>query len=283
MARDFAVWNGHPFVKMSGSGNDFVVFDTIASPLPEEISHEIIVRICNRRNGIGADGVVVLGSGASVSATVSYYNADGSLGELCGNATLCSTALCVSLGYAQANNVRLMTDAGLVAGTVGGDPEIRLQPIEQVVEQWNPTTTSAGELRSGFARIGVPHVVTLVEDVAAVDIDARGRELRYDPSLGRPGANANFVSRSAIGAWRLRTFERGVEAETLACGTGAVATAAILRAWRLAPPDEPVVLETRSGRMLRVRLTMAAGGATVPMLRGEGRVVFSGAIGSLGD
>jgi diaminopimelate epimerase len=283
MTSRWSAWNGQPFVKMSGSGNDFVVFDTISTPIPSEISHELIAAICNRRNGIGADGVVVLGSGASVSASVSYFNADGSRGELCGNATLCSTALCVSLGYANASSVKLLTDSGLVEGTVDEEPSIRLQPVSELASEWAPGDRRPDERRIGFARVGVPHLVVLVDDVSTVDVDRRGRALRHDPTLGPAGANANFVSEGQAGLWRMRTFERGVEAETLACGTGAVATAAMLARWGLADPGRPAQLETRSGRSLTVSVEGDSAGRRVPRLRGEGRIVFSGRIGELLD
>jgi diaminopimelate epimerase len=283
MITPWSAWDGHPFYKMSGSGNDFVVFDSIEAPLPEEISHEMIVAICNRRNGIGADGVVVIGNGASVSATVSYFNADGSRGELCGNATLCSTALCVSLGYAPSTSVTLQTDDGIVEGTVDGEPSIRLRPVRDVASDWRPAELQPAERRTGFARVGVPHVVILVDEVSDVDVGRRGAVVRRDPSLGAGGANANFVAEGRDGRWRMRTFERGVEAETLACGTGAVATAALLADWGLADPNQPVLLETRSGRALTVSFAVDSTGRLAPTLRGEGRMVFSGRIGELAN
>jgi diaminopimelate epimerase len=241
----------------------------------------VIRRICNRRNGIGADGLIVLSAGATVAATVSYYNADGSLGELCGNATLCSTSWCVSHGYAAAASVQLATDSGLVSARHDGDPSILLPRVTEVSADWAPSTVEPGERRLGFARVGVPHVVALVDQVDAVAVERRGAALRRDVGLGAGGANANFVSRDADGRWRLRTFERGVEAETLACGTGAVATAILLTSWGLVEVGSPVGLITRSGRTLLVELAGSAGDGWVPRLSGEGRVVFEGQIRSL--
>jgi diaminopimelate epimerase len=131
----------------------------------------------------------------------------------------------------------------------------------------------------GFAIAGVPHVVVLCEDVSTVDVVGRGRPLRHDPSF-RQGANVNFVSRDA-GRWRMRTYERGVEGETLACGTGAVATAALLAAWGDAA-DGPVELRTRSGRVLRVRLRRE-GDRLYPSLGGEARIVFRGVLAEVDE
>ncbi len=285
MSASMAQWTGHPFAKMTGSGNDFVLFDAIAHPLPGNISHEIVRSICNRRNGIGADGVVVLSSGAGVAARVSYYNADGSLGELCGNATLCSAAWCVSHQYAAPSGFTLLTDAGEVSARHDAMPSARLAPVAELDPTWTPTRLHAAERRLGFARVGVPHVVVLVDDVSTVDVAARGRELRHDAGLGDAGANANFVSvdGSADHGFRMRTFERGVEAETLACGTGAAAVAAMLVTWGVAA-GPAVRLTTRSGRPLVVELSRnSPDGPWSPLLTGEGRVVFEGRIGILGD
>ncbi|MCU0624405.1 MAG: hypothetical protein MUF53_11185 [Gemmatimonadaceae bacterium] len=228
----------------------------------------------------------MLSSGAEVAARVSYYNADGSVGELCGNATLCSASWCVSHGYAPSAGFLLETDAGRVAARHMAQPSVRLAPVADLRADWAPSREDPAEARLGFARVGVPHVVVLVDDVDGIDVGGRGAELRRDPRLGSAGANANFVSPAAGEAgvrFRMRTFERGVEAETLACGTGAAATAALLSAWGMT--SGPVVqLETRSGRWLEVELDGTSGpSGIVPVLTGEGRVVFEGRIGDLGD
>jgi diaminopimelate epimerase len=133
---------------------------------------------------------------------------------------------------------------------------------------------------------GIPHLVVLCDDAEAVPLRERGPVLRHHPSLGAAGANVNWVSRQLDGRWRYRTFERGVEGETLACGTGAVATAVLLSAWGLAAGPVVTIL-TSSGRELQVRLPTAGGenaeeqGRGQPSLRGEGRVVFRGVIAAL--
>jgi diaminopimelate epimerase len=123
----------------------------------------------------------------------------------------------------------------------------------------------------------VPHLVVLVRNVGTVDVERRGRTLRSHPSLHR-GANVNFVSRGPDGRWGVRTYERGVEAETLACGTGSVASGIMLEAWGLG--GSQTALETRSGRTLTVTLR-ERGGVRSPSLRGEGRLVFVGRLADL--
>jgi len=125
--------------------------------------------------------------------------------------------------------------------------------------------------------VGVPHLVVLVQDVSHVDVEARGRALRSSPCVGPAGANVNFLSRDGGGQWRMRTYERGVEAETLACGTGAVAAACALAEWRLAEP--PVTVWTWSGRPLEIRARKGPKGLYDDVwLKGEARLVVRGVI-----
>jgi diaminopimelate epimerase len=272
---------GRSFYKMSGSGNDFVFFDARAEPPGDLAEAGRIQRLCSRALGIGADGVVFLlpGEGGDEAAfRMRYHNSDGSLASLCGNAALCSTRLAVELGIAPAAGFSFRTDAGLLSARMrDGVPEIDLQPVTELAPEASSLVPRAGEERRiGFAVAGVPHVVVEVSDVAQVDLPTRGAELRHDRSLAA-GANVNFVSRVGDAVWRMRTFERGVEGETLACGTGAVASAAVLRAWGAAGQATTIV--TRSGRPLDV--TLPADPSGHPALRGEGRLVFAGRLGEL--
>lgn len=283
---------GMPFTKMSGSGNDFVIFDGRVVPCTLVEDPEVIRAICNRHNGIGADGLVVLEPEAAVatetgtgSIRLRYFNSDGSPADLCGNATLCSTALAVHLGLASASGMTLLTGAGPVASRfpepATARPEISLRPVAGIQETV-PIEAGPGEERIGFALAGVPHVVVLCADADAIDLDGRGGSIRWHPAIGSAGANVNWVSPRAEGGWRYRTFERGVEGETLACGTGAVATAALLIRWG-APADSVVRLRTSSGRDLEVRFLANPVDPTqpVPVLAGEGRIVFTGHVATL--
>lgn len=267
-----------PFFKMTGSGNDFVFFDTRADRAFDGLGAEQIQRLCARGTGVGADGVVLLGEAPTpgVAFRMTYFNSDGSRGAMCGNAALCSTMLATRLGLADGSGMRFETDSGEVDGRVdGGRPEIALAPVAQWLPE-APVTLERGERRIGFALVGVPHIVVLTDDVAGVDVPGRGAALRRHP-LRPEGANANFVSRGRDG-WSIRTFERGVEAETLACGTGAVATALLLHLWGLS--GDEAHLTPPSGSRLRVRLRRT-GAVWQPWLQGEGRLVFSGELGSV--
>lgn len=269
-----------PFAKMTGSGNDFVVFDGRDVLLERVTSPEMIISICNRHNGIGADGIVFLESGhPDADVRIHYFNSDGTPADLCGNATLCSTAMSAMLGLASASGMTLTTPAGPIASRLAaGMPEIDLQPVATVCLDVAIDTVE-GEQRIGFAVVGVPHLVILCEDADQVDVERRGPFLRRHQASGPTGANVNWVSPMPGGRWRYRTFERGVEGETLACGTGAVATAVLLTAWGHAQAST-VTIRSSSARDLEVRLTAAETGYQ-PTLRGEGRVVFRGVIESL--
>ena len=274
---------GIAFAKMTGSGNDFVFFDGRTVPIERVTSPEAIQRICNRYNGIGADGVVALEPmTGDADVRIHYFNSDGTPADLCGNATLCSTALSAALGLASPEGMRLATGAGLIASRVHGLPEIDFQPVHEITSDI-AVALEDGETRVGFVVAGIPHLVILSENAESIDVAGRGPGLRWHAETGPSGTNVNWVSPLPNGQWRYRTFERGVEGETLACGTGAVATAVMLAEWGLAK-GELVGILTSSGRTLEVRLPTAAPSKTGgrsgyrPTLRGEGRVVYRGVI-----
>lgn len=273
---------GIPFAKMTGSGNDFVFFDARQVDGAVVTRPEVIQSICNRNNGIGADGIVLLEPGSDgADARIRYFNSDGSAADLCGNATLCSTAMAVELNLGNPSAMSLLTDAGLIhSRMIEGTPEIDLPPVTRI-EEAAGIELMPGELRIGYAIAGVPHLVVLCDDVEIVDVSARGAQLRRHPWSGAPGANVNFVSSRGDGSWRYRTFERGVEGETLACGTGSIATGILLVRWGLAL--SPVQLRTTSGRDATITLSddPARPGAVKPSLKGEGRVVFRGETGEI--
>ena len=268
---------GRRFWKMSGSGNDFVVFDARSEPPGHLGNADRIQALCARRTGIGADGAVFLEAWADGDFRMRYYNADGSRASLCGNAALCISRLAVELGAASPAGFRFLTDAGVLTGRIReGRPEVDLGPVTSIQPDL-ALALGLGEERAGFAVAGVPHAVILCADADRVDIDERGGAVRWHPGFP-DGANANFVSRAGK-AWRMRTFERGVEGETLACGTGAVAAAALIAAWE-GGGGEATRLVTSSGQELEVRLR-EVGGVWQPSLRGSAAIVFEGVLGEV--
>jgi diaminopimelate epimerase len=264
---------GQRFYKMTGSGNDFVVFDTSRGQGAQLESAPTIRELAARGTGVGADGVVFIERAGESDVRMRYYNSDGTEAALCGNASLCSTRLAVELGLADEKGFILYTAAGALQARIrDGLPEVDLEPISEVRPDASELGRKKGERRLGFARAGVPHVVLDIADIEAADVTGRGPELRQHPALA-DGANVNFVAKREDGSWTYRTYERGVEAETLACGTGAVATAIMLQSWGESGTE--TTLWTRSGLPLTVTLRKD-GSAWLPSLRGEGRVVFEG-------
>jgi diaminopimelate epimerase len=263
---------GRRFYKLSGSGNDFIFIDARAVPAGELETPPVVDSLCARGTGVGADGIVFLEPPASPGDrfSIRYLNRDGSLALLCGNASLCTVRIATELEIVrEGEDFQFGTGAGSVRGRLADTgPEIDLQPITELIPETG-FEIEEGEQRIGFAMVGVPHLVLLCSDLEGIDVAGRGARLRYDARLVA-GANVNFVARDGDG-WAYRTYERGVEAETLACGTGAVAAAALLAEW--GESSNSTTLRTRSGLPLRVRLARS-GDDVVPSLGGEGRIVY---------
>lgn len=274
---------GLPVYKMTGSGNDFVMLDARVSA-PTDWTPEDMQAVCARGTGIGADGVVFVGPGSRPGAArMIYYNADGSHAAMCGNAALCSTTLAVRLGVGSADGMDLETDAGTYRSRTSepGRAELHLAPVDPPAAV-SGLELAPGEERAALGRVGVPHLVVLVEDVDQLDLMERGRALRFDPALAPEGANINFISADGPGTseerpvWRMRTYERGVEGETLACGTGAVAASCAIEEWGLG--RLPIDIQSRSGRFLTIRAAKSGARYEDVWLVGEGRIVFRGVI-----
>jgi diaminopimelate epimerase len=264
---------------MSGSGNDFVMLDG-RTTTEHQWPAERVRAVCDRRQGVGADGLVILTPEGPGRVRMDFWNCDGSRADMCGNAALCSTRLAVQLGMADPNGMLLVTRAGTFPSRpVAGEGELAELNLPDFPLGRRPPSLvlRSGESGGDLSTVGVPHLVLEVADLERADLMERGRTLRFDPALGPGGANVNFVARGGDrdkSSWCLRTYERGVEAETLACGTGAVAAAVSLA--RDGRASLPLEIRTRSGRPLRITATVSDGLATQVWLRGEGRLVFRG-------
>ena len=268
------------FVKMSGSGNDFVMVDARTTEPGALADPKIISAVCARATGVGADGIVFLVPSTRADVKLIYLNSDGSPADLCGNATLCTTRFAVRLGAADPAGMAIETGAGIIHSRIlaTGEPEIDLEEVTDVRPEAKGISVEAPERRIGFATAGIPHLVIEVPDVALVQVVRRGRPLRWHQSLLPGGANVNFIALNPTGEWAIRTYERGVEGETLACGTGAVASAILIASWQR--ESGPITLRTESGRMLTVRLERTKSGWR-PSLSGEARFVFEGRFSEL--
>jgi diaminopimelate epimerase len=270
--------NGIVIYKMSGSGNDFVMADGRNQPL-ERWTPELIQEVCARGTGVGADGLAVLEPGSRPGAVrFHFFNSDGSRAPMCGNGALCATRLAAWLELAPRDGLVLETDAGEVEGRcLPGDDEraeIVTPPLGDLVEP--DIELAAGERSIHFTTVGVPHMVVRVADLTEVPLLQRGRELRLHPAIAG-GCNVNFLA-NGDGGWAMRTYERGVEAETLACGTGAVAALAVLA--RAGEAELPLEIGTASGATLAISADMAPDRSLVrPRVAGFARLVFRAVLG----
>jgi diaminopimelate epimerase len=268
---------GVPFYKMTGSGNDFVILDG-RSTAPEQWPEARVRAICDRRNGVGADGLVILTPLTSDSVRMTYWNSDGSPGAMCGNAALCCGRLATELQLVPGGEFCLLTDAGAVrvrSPDAHHHAEINLPDFDPP-KPFVHTALAEGESWISVVTVGVPHLVVRVNDIEMVEAATRGRFLRFHPALGSAGANVNFVTpeTQSGGTWLIRTYERGVEGETLACGTGTVAAAVSLAYRREA--RLPLSFRSRGGLELSVHAQVSADRVSEAWLGGEGRMSFRG-------
>jgi len=267
------------FVKLSGSGNDFICVDNrdgTYDPLladPQRIGH-FARSLCHRGVGVGADGIIFacepdIEGVSDIAAR--FFEADGSEAELCGNGTGCFIHWVLGSGWIRGSErgseMRILTPAGVVRGSNNQDGYSRVCiPSPENIEQDFEVRCGQWVWRCDFAITGVPHVITYVDDVDKVDVTNWGRALRHHPRFKPRGANANFVQLLGEGKIAIRTWEFGVEAETLACGTGSAAAAILASShynWSRTCGEEanPILVRARSGDVLRVHFTVKEDGS----------------------
>ena len=264
------------FTKMHGAGNDFVIIDNLDGRV--RLSPDQVARICHRRFGIGADGLLLLAQPNSdqADATMVYYNADSSRAEMCGNGARCFAAFALERGLGQDGRISFTTDAGMVSAETVDD----LYRIE-LTSPTDLTLNRSIELESGpeivhSVNTGVPHVVHFVDDVEAVDIRPFGAEIRHHADFAPSGTNVNVAEIDEDGLVRVRTYERGVEDETLACGTGVTAVGIVSHL--IHKIARPVRLQVAGGSVLLVDFEETNSGIEKVTLTGPAATVFTGTI-----
>ncbi len=251
-----------PFYKYQGAGNDFILIDNRNQDVL--LNQEQINRLCDRRFGIGADGLMFLEQDDAFDFRMRYYNSDGREGTMCGNGGRCIVAFANQLGIQREQYVFSAIDGVHKAVLENETVDLKMNPVKQFTlmgDEW-------------FLDTGSPHVVKLVEDVEGLDVNELGSKLRYDTRFGTGGSNVNFIN-IASGVVKIRTYERGVEAETLACGTGSVASAII--AHQYYQNQNHFVIEALGGT-LEVRFKLENDVYTDIWLKGEAKFVFKGTI-----
>lgn len=261
------------FDKMEGAGNDFILIDNRSGDLPEHVKRSLVTDYCRRAQGIGADGMIFIQSDTKYDFAWDFFNSDGSRAEMCGNGARCAAKFAHKIGAA-GREMTFRTLAGPINATLTErGAKIHLPNVE------TPEATIAIDVMGEkidlwFLNTGVPHAVTEVSDIEAVDVVALGSAIRRHPRFAPEGTNANFLFRSGAGKLFIRTYERGVEGETLACGTGSVAAGLI--AGSFFAQESPATVVTRSGEELNIYFTLKDRLATSVHLEGGARLVFSG-------
>lgn len=268
-----------PFFKMTGSGNDFLVIDNRFGIVPMKGCRDFVRAACRRKLSAGADGVILIENDPECDFAWRFFNADGSEAEMCGNGARCAARFARLLGIAPNDTLTFRTLAGKIRAVVDG-VRVRVQmPPPHGYEPEIQLDAAGRTWRVHFINTGVPHVVVFVDSLEALsqcDVFTVGRAFRYHSRFAPAGTNANFVTALDPSRLKIRTYERGVEDETLACGTGSIAAALIAAAQGLVRP--PVGVETQSGETLVIHFRHDGEGFHEVFLEGDAKVVYEGVL-----
>ena len=268
------------FTKMSGAGNDFIFIDKKQNDWVQ-VNTDFIRKICDRRNGIGADGLITIEDSATHNFIMNYYNADGSTGSLCANGARCAILFASESGRLNSNKAEFISNDIAYKGEVISNSEIKfyLNPPKKI--KYNFKIKAGGKLiNAHFADTGSPHVVIDINEsegfltsLDSIPVEKLGREIRYLPEFSPGGTNVNFilVKDEVI---HIRTYERGVEAETFACGTGSVAAAIICSVTQKL--SVPVKIIPKSNEKLLVNFDVENSKVRNLSLTGPAKVIFTG-------
>ena len=261
------------FTKMHGAGNDFIMIDDMNRAFVE--SPSTIAALCEVHRGIGADGLILLRPYEELDFEMRYFNSDGSEAEMCGNGARCAALFALDRGIA-GEKMTFFTGSGKVSAAVTGDGvRIALEPVHGI----RLGIELPGGATAGFAVSGVPHAAIVVDDVRSWERERfveMARAVRFDPVFGPAGTNVNIFAVNSPESIVYRTYERGVEDETLACGTGAVGVSVIAAHMGLVSP--PVTCEASGGDILETGFELTEEGARRCTLTGPAKTAFRGIV-----
>ncbi len=261
---------------MCGSGNDFIIIDNRQHVVDENHLTEFIAAVCRRKMSVGADGVILIQASDTVDFKWRFFNSDGSIGEMCGNGARCAARFAHENGIA-GEKMAFETLAGIISARITQDRvKIRMtDPSLALLDQH--LEIQGRQVTFSIINTGVPHVVIPVDDVDTADVVPLGRLIRRHPAFQPEGTNVNFISPRTPGTYAIRTYERGVEDETLACGTGSVAGALIMA--MTAGAVSPVNIITRSNCVLTIYFKTENNGFQDVFLEGDARIIYRGELG----
>lgn len=260
-----------PFMKMSGSGNDFILIDHRDPFLKEESLKDFIQKVCRRRTSIGADGLILIERSGKADFKWRFFNADGSEAEMCGNGGRCAARFAFFKGIA-GPSLNFETSVGILSAEVNRR-RVKLElpkPFGLKIDEIVPIEGRRYTLSS--INTGVPHAVLFVEDLDRVDVVHIGRAIRYHPHFSPSGTNVDFIRPQKGPPLSIRTYERGVEDETLACGTGAVASALVAAFKEIV--KSPVSIQTRGGEVLTVYFKIEGKEIKEVFLEGDVHLIY---------
>ena len=260
---------------MNGSGNDFIVIDNRLGVVSGDELPDLITGVCRRRLSVGADGLILIENDPEADFKWRFYNSDGSRAEMCGNGARCAARFALENGIAEAE-MTFETDAGPVHAVVTPESvKVRMPDPSELITEVNVELES-GTLTLSTVNTGVPHAVCIMDQIEEMEVVPLGREIRFHTAFAPAGTNANFIALDGSNAIAVRTYERGVEDETLACGTGCIASALVASS-RMGLMS-PLPVRTRSGNVLTIHFTPAEGGFKEIYLEGDACIVSSGDI-----
>jgi diaminopimelate epimerase len=264
-----------PFEKMSGTGNDFVIIDNRNRGIPPVEQAELARKLCRRMFSVGADGLIFIEASPVADFAWNFYNADGSVAEMCGNGSRCAARFAYRHGIA-GKKMRFATLAGIIEAEIGEEEAVVRVKMTTPYDFRLDLSLSVGdeERAVGYVNTGVPHAVVFIDN-DDVPVAIWGRAVRFHQLFEPKGTNANFVKVLPDGRLKVRTYERGVEAETMACGTGAVASALLAAIQK--GMKSPVEVITSGGEMLTILFDLFDGPmAENVFLQGPTRLVCTG-------
>lgn len=282
-----------PFMKMTGSGNDFILIDNRSGLVDSGWAPELAKKACRRKLSVGADGLILIEKDAEADFSWRFFNADGSEAEMCGNGARCAARFAFLKGVVAKPSMVFRTGAGLIRAELTAPSRVKVQipkigdlklninvPLDgfEISRTTVPSKDGTGNyINVHFVNTGVPHVVILCEtkeELESVDVVSLGRFIRFHSFFAPRGTNVNFAWVGEGGEVFNRTYERGVEDETLACGTGSIAVAVISEV--IGKVHSPVAVRTRGGETLRVFFDRQGNDFSEIFLEGQALVVYEG-------
>lgn len=263
------------FTKMVGSGNDFVVIDATKPQSFKAAKLSSLARsMCNRKYGAGADGLLLLEKSRPADVKMRIFNADGSEAEMCGNGARCAALYYSLMASSGSSSLCIETKAGIIESKVSGD-NIKIRLTEpKGIKLDVPIKVGPRTIKVNFINTGVPHVVVFTEGLDKIDVAGIAPLIRYHKRFAPKGTNVNFIEALSGNSFKIRTYERGVEDETLACGTGTVASSLVFSL--KTGINEAVTARTKSGETLKVYYDKSGCSFRNVWLEGKARVVYKG-------